>query len=58
MSSLVTKAMTSQMQIWTQTLYGLKIVTVQALKPPSKTFLSLPHLYQGIIEHRRTVCEI
>lgn len=58
MSSLVAKAMTSQMQIRTPALYGLELVTVQTLKQPSRTFLSLPHLYQDIIEHRRTICEI
>lgn len=59
MSSLViTKATANQMQIWTPTFYGLELVTVQASKPPSKTFLSLPHPSQGIIEHRRTVYEI
>lgn len=34
--------------------YGLKIVTVQAWKPLSRTFFSVCHLYQGMTLHRRT----
>lgn len=47
---------TSQIHIWTPA-NGPQLVTDQTSKPPSRTFLSLSHLYQGITERRRTICE-
>lgn len=58
MSPLVTKAVTRQVQIWTATPYGLELVTVQALTPPSKNIpFSSPSL-SGQNGAQRTICEI